>query len=62
MPIDDTLMRNITGFADGLQKLKEKQDQKQGAWLTPNEVSGMIWAIQQLRGRATDDPADPSHR
>jgi hypothetical protein len=54
-------MRLASGFAEGLGKLKAKQELGQGAELTPDEVAGIIWGIKQLRGGrdrgATHQPA-----
>lgn len=48
------LPREVTGFAEGLGKLKAKHELGQGAELTADEVAGIIWAIKQLRGAAHD--------
>lgn len=37
-------------FGLGLGKLKAQHELGQGAELTANEVAGMIWAINNLRG------------
>lgn len=52
-------MRLAKGFAEGLGKLKAKQELGQGADLTADEVAGIIWAIRQLRG-ASRDAAKPA--
>lgn len=51
-------MRKVAGFAGGLGKLKAKEELGQGVDLIPEEVSGIIWGIKQLRG-SVNDAADP---
>jgi hypothetical protein len=46
-------MIKVKGFATGLAKLKAKEELKEGAELTAEEVAGIIWAIRQLRAGAT---------
>ena len=53
-------MRKITGFATGLGKLKAKEEQGQGCELTPDEVAGVIWGVQQLRGSRKGDEHEPA--
>ena len=50
----------IRGFATGLATLKAKQELGQGATLTAEEVAGIIWAIRQLRGAASDAADHPA--
>jgi hypothetical protein len=45
-------MAHVRGFATGLATLKAKEELKQGAELTAEEVAGIIWAIKQLRAGA----------
>lgn len=51
-------MATVGAFAGALGKLKAKHELGQGAELTAEEVSGIIWGIKQLRGGVRDDPAD----
>ena len=56
-------MRLIGGFASGLGALKAKSELREGVTLTADEVDGIIWAIQQLRGGAEHDAArQPAQR
>lgn len=50
----------VVGFADGLLKIKNAEEKGAGCALTADEVSGVLWAIKQLRGGLTRDPADPA--
>jgi hypothetical protein len=51
-------MRKVTGFATALGALKAKEELGQGATLTPEEVTGLLWGIRSLRSEVKDDPAD----
>lgn len=56
-------MRKVTGFASALGMLKAKQELGEGATLTPDEVTGLIWGIKNLRGGVERDSAnDPAKR
>lgn len=48
----------VVGFADGLLKLKHMEAAGKGTELTADEVSGLLWAIKQLRGGLTHGSAD----
>jgi hypothetical protein len=50
--------KEVAGFASGLGLLKAKQELGEGAELTAQEVSGLIWGIKQLRGGVIHGPAD----
>jgi hypothetical protein len=52
-PGSDPTMRSALDFARALGKLKAKDELGQGADLTPEEVTGIIWGIKNLR-RASD--------
>lgn len=47
----------VIRFGHAVAKLKQAHDRNGGAFLTADDVDGLIWGIQTLRGPRDADPA-----